>query len=163
VRVDVVDLLALDAGVLQRELDAGAHAEPVRAGVRHVVRVARDRAAEVLRQDRRAARLRVLQRLKHEHARALAHHEAVAILVVRARGLLRRVVEAGRHRAACDKARIADTAHRSLGAARHHHIGIAPLDQAHGVADRMGARRARGHHRMVRTLEAVFDRELARR
>jgi membrane associated rhomboid family serine protease len=47
-------------------------------------RVARDGAAEVLGDDLGAALLRVLERLEHEHAGALAHHEAVAVDVPRA-------------------------------------------------------------------------------
>jgi hypothetical protein len=43
-----------------------------------------------------------------------------------------------------------------------HHIGIFPHDEARGIADRMGAGRAGGHHRMIRALEAVFDRNLTR-
>ena len=44
VRVDVVDLLLLDARVLERELDAGRDAEAVGARVGHVVGVAGDGA-----------------------------------------------------------------------------------------------------------------------
>ena len=51
-------LVALDAGVGDGELDARGHAEAVRTRVRHVVRVARDCAAQVLRQNRRAPLLR---------------------------------------------------------------------------------------------------------
>ena len=51
-------LVALDAGVGDGELDAGGHAEAVRARIRHVVRVTRDSAAQVLRQNRRAPLLR---------------------------------------------------------------------------------------------------------
>lgn len=54
-------LVAVDAGVLERELDAGGHAQAVRARVGHVVRVARHRAAQVLRQDGRAALLRAVR------------------------------------------------------------------------------------------------------
>lgn len=43
-RVDVVDLLLLDARVLERELDAGGDAQAVGARVGHVVGVAGDGA-----------------------------------------------------------------------------------------------------------------------
>ena len=51
-------LFALNAGVLDGQLDAGGHAEAVCARVGHVVGVARDRAPQVLRQYRRAPLLR---------------------------------------------------------------------------------------------------------
>ena len=47
VRVDVVDLLLLDARVLEGELDAGGDAEAVGAGVGHVVGVAGDGALDL--------------------------------------------------------------------------------------------------------------------
>src|SRR3546814_1644940 len=49
--------------------------------------------------DFRAALLRALIFLKHDHARAFAHDEAVAGLVIWARRLLGLVVESGRQRA----------------------------------------------------------------
>ena len=50
-------LFALDAGVLEGDLDAGGDPEAVRARIRHVVRIACDSAAHVLRQNVCAARL----------------------------------------------------------------------------------------------------------
>ncbi len=48
-----------------------------------------------------------------------------------------------------------------FGAAGDHHVGIVERDQARGIADGMRAGRAGGDHRMVRTLEAVADRNMA--
>ena len=50
---------------------------------------------------------------------------------------------------------------RRFGAARHHHVGIAERDQPRRVADRVRAGRAGGDDRVVRTLEAVRDRDIA--
>ena len=97
--------------------------------------------------------LRVLERLQHDDAGALADDEAVAILVVGARGLGGLVVEAGGERAAGGKAGHADAADRALGAARHHHVGIVERDQARGIADGVRARRAGGDDGVVGTLE----------
>ncbi len=60
-----------------------------------VVGVARQAVADDFGVDLRAARLGVLVFLEHDHARALAHHEAVAVLVVGAAGAGRLVVEVG--------------------------------------------------------------------
>lgn len=46
--VDVVDLLALHARVLQRQVDAGGHAQAISTRVGHVVRIAGDSATQVL-------------------------------------------------------------------------------------------------------------------
>ena len=65
-----------------------------------VIGVARQAVADHFGVDLRAARLGVLVFLEHDDAGALAHDEAVAVLVIGARGLLGRVVEAGGQRAA---------------------------------------------------------------
>ena len=63
---------------------------------RHVIGVARQAVADHLGVDLRAARLGVLIFLEHDDARALAHDEAVAVLVIGAAGLFGLVVEIGR-------------------------------------------------------------------
>ena len=73
----------------------------------------------------------------------------------------RGVVEVGRERPRRGEARDAEPADRGLGAARDHHVGVAERDQPRRVADRVGAGRAGGHHRVVRPLEAEADRDLA--
>ena len=126
-----------------------------------VIGVARQAVADHFGIDLGAARLGVLVLLEHDDAGALAHDEAVAVLVVGPRGLGRRVVEAGRQRAAGGEAGDRDAADRRFRAARHHHVGIAERDQARRVADRVRAGRAGGHDRMVRPLQAVLDRHVA--
>ena len=71
-----------------------------------------------------AARLGMLEFFQHDHAGALAHHKAIAVLVIRPRCLLRRVVEAGGERAAGIEAGNADAADGGFRAARQHHIGV---------------------------------------
>ena len=63
-----------------------------RIGLGDVRRVGRDAVAEQLRVDLRAARLRALELLEHEHGRRLADHEPVAPCVERPRRALRVVV-----------------------------------------------------------------------
>ena len=128
-----------------------------------MVGVAGQAVADHFGVDLGAARLGVLQLLQHDDAGALAHHEAVAVLVVGTRGLLRLVVEGGAQRAAGGKAGNGDAADRALGSARHHHVGIVELDQPRRVADRMRAGRAGGDDRVVRPLQAVPDGDIAGR
>ena len=145
--------------------DGGLHAAQRAVAIlgrrRDVISVAGETVADHLGVDLRTTALGVLERLEHHDAGALAHHKAVAILVVGARGALRRVVEAGRQRAAGNEARHADARDRRFRAARHHHVGVAERDQPRGVADGMRPGRAGGHHRMVRPLQPMRDRHIA--
>ena len=119
--------------------------------------------ADQLGIDLGAARAGVLELLEHHDAGALAHHEAVAILVIGARGPRRLVVEAGRQRAAGREARDRDPVDRRFRAAGDHHVGVVERDQPRRVADRMRAGRAGRDDRVVGALEAVRDRHVAGR
>ena len=81
-------------GLLQRHFHrpVGARALGMRRG--DVIGVARQAVADDLGVDFGAARLGMLIFLEHDHARALAHDEAVAVLVVGTARLFRLVVEA---------------------------------------------------------------------
>ena len=92
VRVDVADVLRLDAGVGERHRQRPGRVLAGRVGVGDVVRVGRDAVAEQLGVDLRPARLRVLELLDHDHPGRLAHHEAVALAVERPRAALGIVV-----------------------------------------------------------------------
>ena len=127
-----------------------------------VIGVARHAVTDQLGVDMGAARLGPLIFLEHDHARALAHDEAVAILVIGAAGVLGLVVEIGRQRPRLGEAGDAERAERVLGAAGQHHVGIVHRDHPRRVADRMGAGRAGGDDRVVGAHQAVFDRDLAR-
>ena len=82
VRVHVVDRVGRELRVLQRRLHRPEAAVAVRRGRGDVVGVARQPVADDLGVDLRAARPRVLELLEHDDAGPLAHHEAVAVLVV---------------------------------------------------------------------------------
>ena len=127
-----------------------------------VIGVARQAVADHLGIDFRAARLGMLIFLEHDDAGALAHDEAVAVLVIGPARLLRPVVVAHVERAGLGEAGDADRADRRFGAARQHDVGIVVADHPRRVADRMGAGRAGGDDRMVRPHQAVFDAHLAR-
>ena len=162
VGVDVVDVRRVDPGLADGALHGAKAAVAVVGGRGDVEGVAGEAVADHLGVDLRAARLGVLQLLEHQGAGALAHDEAVAVLVIGARAPGRVVVEVGRHGAAGDEAGDADLADRRLRAAGDHDVGVAVLDEAHGVAHRVGARGAGGDHRVIRALEAVADRDLTR-
>src|SRR4030081_4005245 len=97
--IDVVELGRRDAGALERHGHAAIGAVAVLGRRRDVIGVARQPVADELGIDLRAAAARMLVFLQHHDAGALAHHEAVAVLVVGTRGARRLVVEAGRERA----------------------------------------------------------------
>ncbi len=159
-RVDVVDLLRRHACVghghrhRARRIDAGR----VRLG--DVARVRRGAVAADLRVDLRAARLCVLELLEHEHRTDLAHHEAVASRVERARRALR-VVVAPRERTHRAEPRDPDLVDRGLGAAAEHDVGAAEPDRVRPVADRHVRRRAGGALRRERALGAELHRDPA--
>ena len=82
-RVHVPDLVRFDAGVGEGHPQRPGRVGATRVGIGDMVRVGGDAVAEELRIDPRAARLRVLQVLEHEHGGRLAHHEPVALRVER--------------------------------------------------------------------------------
>ena len=129
-------------GALQRHLHGAEAAIAVFRRRGDVIGVARQAIALHFAIDLRAARLGVFVLFQHHDAGALAHDEAVAVLVIGPRGLLGRVVEAGGERAAGIEAGDADAADRRFRAARQHHIGI--------VEARSAARRRRWHARRWR-------------
>ena len=74
----------VEPGVGQRQLHAGDGARAAGGRGGDVVGVGRGGGAEHLGEDRGAAGLGGLPLLEHQHAGALGHHEAVAVLVERA-------------------------------------------------------------------------------
>ena len=122
-----------------------------------VIGVARQAIADDFGVDFRAARLGMLIFLEHDDAGALAHDEAVAVAVVGAAGLFRRVVEVGAERPRLGEAGNPDRADGRFGAAGQHDVGIVVLDHPRRVADRMRAGRAGGDDRVVGAHQAIFD------
>ncbi len=94
---------------------------------------------------------------QHHDACALAHDEAVTILVIGARSFGRPVVEPGGQCTAGGKPGNRETAERTLRAPCYHDVGIAKCNEPRGVADGMRARRAGSDNRVIGTLEAVLD------
>ena len=161
VRVDVVDVAGGNSGAFDRHGHAAERPVAVRRRRGDVIGVARQPVAGEFGINLGAARLGVVERFQHHGAGALAHHETVAVLVVRARGALGRVVEIGRQRAQRRKARQRHAIDRRFGAARHHHLGIAERHHARRIANGMRAGRAGGDHRVVGAFQAECDRDEA--
>ncbi len=161
-RIDIIDVGKLQAGLPHRHFHRPEGARPF--GVRRgdVIGVTRQAIADQFGIDLGAPRLGAFIFLEHDDARALAHHEAVAVDIIGPARPFRRVVETGRQRARLRKAGDAERADRTLGAPRQHHIGIVHRDHAGGVADRMRAGRTGGDDGVVRPHQPVFDLHLAR-
>ena len=154
--------MRLQASALQRIGHAAEGAIAIGGRCCHVIGIARHAIADDFGIDLGAARLGMLELLEHDDAGTFAHHEAVAVLVIGARGLLGIIVELGGQRLARDEAADADAADRRFGTARHHDVGIIERDEARRVADGMRAGRTGGDHSVVGTLEAELDRHEAR-
>ena len=104
-----------------------------------MVGVARKPITQNLGMNPRPPRPRVLQLLEHDDAGPFAHHEAITVNVIRARGTLGLVAAFGGQGLAGIEPGNSDLADRALGAAGDHHVRIAIADQPGRVADRMGA------------------------
>ncbi len=97
---------------------------------------------------------------QHQHAGAVAQHEAVTLGVPRAAGR-RRVVVARRQRLGRRKATNAGRTGREFRATCNDDVLFATLDGASREADAMRPGGTRRHDGVIRTFETVFDREIA--
>ena len=162
VRVDVADLLRLDAGALRAPRASSPPRRPSRdpaapCGARRSRRRSRApprRCPHLVRGPNRG--------LPEQDAGALAHHEAGARRVERARRVRRMLLLRGEpaHRA---EAREDQRMDARLGAAGEHRVGVAALDQLRRLTDRVRAGRARGDDGVVRPADPELDRDLAAR
>ena len=136
VRVDVVDLL-----VDGRQGLPHAAGRTFAGWLHHVVAIGGGTIADQFAVDLCAARLGVFKLFQHQRAAAAGNDEAVAVLVIGARGLARRCVEVGRHRAhGVEQYRQGPV--QLLAAASEHDVLLAPLDQFCRVTNAMGGRGA---------------------
>ena len=124
-----------------------------------MVGVARRAEARDLGQHLRAATERVLQRLEHHRARALAGHESRAARVERKRRA-RRILRL-RQRAEVREAREADGRHALLRAAGQGRVDVAVPDVAHGRADGVSAGGTGGDHVEALAAQPVADGQVA--
>ena len=110
--------------------------------------------------DLRATLLGELQFFQDQDARAFADDEAVAVLVPGTAGVMRIVVARGQ-RAHGGKSADAHGSDGGFGAAGNHHVGVAVLDDARGIANGMRAGGAGGAGGLVRALGVMADADLA--
>src|SRR3546814_17958733 len=82
--MDVVDLIRIDAGIAQRVLHAATRAVIARQG--DVIRIAGHAEADQLGVDFCTALFGMLEIFEQQHARAIAEHAAVPVLVPRTAG-----------------------------------------------------------------------------
>ena len=159
VRADVADVLGAEARVVERRAHGGAGAGAGLVGVGQVRGVAARAVAGQLGVDARAARERVLALLEHEHARALADHEAVALGVERAARALGAVAQR-RERAEVAVAGQDDGRDGGVGTAGEHRVGAPGADQPERGADGVGAGGAggAGRRRRAAQLQRAGDR-----
>jgi hypothetical protein len=92
---DVVDVVRLQAGVLDRERHGAGRGAAFRVGRREVEGVGGHAASGQLRDDACAAATRVLLRLKDDDAAALPEDEALAVQIEGAARLFRLLVALG--------------------------------------------------------------------
>ena len=140
---------------------ASGHFRTVGTQAGHVVRVAAVRVARDLAVDVRAARLRGVELLEDEDRGALPHHEAVAVAVERAGGVLG-VVVPPRGRLDRVEAGHRDRRDPRLGGAGDDDVRLSVLDQLVPVADAVDPRRAAGGHDDGRPVGAELERDLGR-
>ena len=122
-------------------------------GLGHVIGVGGHAVADDFGEDGRAAAAGMFEFFENHDAGAFAHDEAVAVLVPGTAGAIG-VVIAGGKRAHGGESADAHGSDGGFGASGNHHIGIAALDDAEGIADGMGAGGAGRGRRFIRALGA---------
>ena len=157
--VDVKTLGSVKPGALHGLDDGARDAARLGVGARDVVSVAGVAVAHDLGQNLGSARTGMLEFLKHDDACALAHHEAVAACVERTARRLGVGVLGQRFS-------IRETGHgfgyeRSLGATGNDGVGVAVLDGAERLADRVCRGGTGGHHGQGGAIELLPDGDFA--
>src|SRR6187200_3071954 len=93
----------------------------------------------------RTARKGMAQFLNDQNAGPFTHDEAIPRHVEGARGMSRRLIEAGGKRACRGETTETDDVHACFCPATHGDIGFVCADKTSSVADRLDAGRARSH------------------
>ena len=162
-RINVIDIGRIEFRMRERRLHRAKTPVAFRGRCGDMVGIARQAVSGYFGINLCATLFRVFIFFKHHNAGALAHDKTVTAFIPRARCLFRRIVIAGRQCACRRKSGEANAADGRFRTACHHHVGIAELDQARGIADGVRSGRACGDYGMVRAFEAEFDRHLAGR
>ena len=109
-----------------------------------------------------AARLGMFIFFQADDACALAHHKAVAVLVIGPGCGGRIVVALGRQSLGLSKTGDSDRTDGRFRATGQHHIGVIESDHPRGITNTVSAGRTGSHNRVIRSHQTIFDRNLAR-
>ena len=162
-RIEMTNLARRNPCLGNRDLHGSARTVAVLGTGRDVMSIRGRAVADELGERFRTARKRVAQFLDDQDAGPFAHDEAVPRHVEGARGLSRRLIEAGGKRACGGKTTETDDVHACFRSTAHGDVGFVGADKTSRIADRLDAGRARRHRRAERPFEAVADRDVARR
>ena len=158
VRVHIINVARVEAGVFQGACHGQGGAFSIGRG--NVVRIGAHAETGQFGVDFRAAFFGVFVFFQHQHARSFAHHEAVAVFIPRTGGS-GGVVVAGGQRLHGGKTAHAEHTYRAFRAAGHHHVGIAVLNHAGGIADAVRAGGAGRYDAVAGALVAFKDGHVA--
>ena len=160
VRIDVIHLLPVEAGIPERIVHAFDGTRTVFTRRRNMICIRAHSITGELAVDVRATRSRMLVLLEHQYAGAFAENESIAARVPRPAGACRIIVAGGECPGGAEStdSQSADT---GLRAARDHHRRVAKFDVPCGLSDRVIGRGAGRHEREVGTFQAIHDRQLA--
>ena len=160
VGVDVVDVVNAEPCVGQRQPDARRCSPALGMRVRDPVGIGGRAVADQFAMDVSAAPLRVFEFLQHHHGRALAKHEAVAVVVERPAGPGGLVVAGGEGGEQVEPGDAKGMDH-AVRAAGEHHVGLAAADDLGSLADRLARSRAGCEAVEVGTLRVEQSGEVA--
>src|ERR1700730_4339169 len=125
----------------------------LRRRLRHVKRVGGHAVANDLRQDRSATSSGMLELFKNHDARSFSHYKSVTVFIPRTAGT-GWIVVARRESAHRRESANAHRCNCRFPPAGDHHVSIAMLNDAVGIANRMRTGGARRRRRLIRTLGA---------
>ena len=102
------------------------------------------------------SRFGMLHFFNHHHARAVAEHEAISVLVPRTTGTLRLIVS-GRQRSCGTKSPQADGRSGHLSPSDQHNVGLVVTDHIRGEANIVSPCGTGSHYSNIWTFESVAN------
>ena len=159
-RVDVIDILRLESGVLNGVAHDPIAAIPVFRRRGDMMGVAAHPVSHHLGQNPGAPAPRRLQFFEDQHTRAFSHHESVAILVPGPAGVLR-VLVPRRKRPHRPESADPHGSNAGFGSAANHGIGVTVLYQAIRIANGVSPGGAGRGRRRIRTFGSDPNRDVS--
>src|SRR5580704_13376023 len=126
-RVDVIDLIRLNTGILNGAIHHAKGPVAILGRAGDVVRIGAHSVADDFRQYSRPSLASQLQFFQDEHARSFTHHETIAFRIPGPRGFLRLVIALGK---SAHRGKTADAHGRDgrFRASADHDVRVAALD-----------------------------------